>query len=168
MDTEGPLRGRAAWLWTALLISLGVNLFVAGWWAGQAVRPVFDGNVFRRGPEGGPPPGPRVSPFRILTQRLEGKISPDGMRELATIASLIETHFEQRLEMSHERRERAREILGAENFDPELFSKALIDLQTQRTTQDAELVRRIAAGMARLSRADRKILSEVTVPIPPP
>jgi hypothetical protein len=41
-------------------------------------------------------------------------------------------------------------------------------LQAQRSTQDAELTRRIVDVIGRLSGADRKILADVTVLIPPP
>ena len=58
--------------------------------------------------------------------------------------------------------------MAAERFDSQAFTKALTDLQNQRSVQDTDLVRRIAESMARLSLADRKVLAEVMVPLPPP
>jgi uncharacterized membrane protein len=104
----------------------------------------------------------------MLTERLDGKISPEGMREVMALAEAIEMSFEKRIEASHERRERARALLSAERFDAQAFTQALTDLQSQRSVQDADLVRRIAQGIAKMSAADRKVLADVTVPLPPP
>ena len=177
MDSkDSPRTDRSKWIWTALLVSAGLNLFIGGWWAGSVVRPMMGGLWPGHGfgaPSPGPPPGengrpPRRSPFRMLTQHLDGKISADGMREVTVLAGLIEESFEQRIEASQDRRARAREILAAERFDSQAFTKALTDLQNQRSVQDTDLVRRIAESMARLSLADRKVLAEVMVPLPPP
>jgi uncharacterized membrane protein len=161
-----------------LLISIGFNLFIAGWWVGSMMmmRPGMDGR-WPGLPFGGPPPRPppddrgrqeRPSPMTMLQRRLEGRLSAEGMRDVTGLLETIDSQFTRRLEASTERRNRAREILAAENFDADAFAKALMDLQAQRSTQDAELTRHIVDVIRRLSGADRKTLADVTVFIPPP
>lgn len=104
----------------------------------------------------------------MLQRRLEGRLSAEGMRDVTGLLEALDSQFTRRLEASTERRNRAREILAAENFDADAFAKVLMDLQAQRSSQDAELTRRIVDVIGRLSGADRKILADVTVFIAPP
>lgn len=176
-DSQGPSRQSArAWVWTALLISIGFNLFIAGWWVGSMMmRPGIEGR-WPGPPFGGPPAGPhpddrgpqaRPSPVAMLQRRLEGRLSAEGMRDVARLLEMVDSQVTRRLEASAEPRNRAREILAAENFDADAFAKVLMDLQTQRSTEEAELTRRTVDVIRRLSGADRKALADVTVFIPP-
>lgn len=187
MTSESPLgQRRRALIGIALMASVGVNVFVAGWWFGTAVRPAMNGVWFERGPGPGPGPGPGgpggpwpgpppgagqgvvVSRMQMLANRLQGRLSPDGMAQVESLLKDIDTHFMQRMGTSAPLRERAKQILVAEPFDAEAFSKIFLDLQAQRTKSDAELARRIVDVIAKLPQEDRKVLAEITLFLPPP
>lgn len=181
MTSESPLgQRRRALIGIALMASVGVNVFAAGWWFGTAVRPAMNNVGFNRGPgPGGPggawpgpppgsPPGAGFSPMQMLANHLQGRLSPDGMAQIESLLKDFDTHFMQRMGTSAPLRERAKQVLVAEPFDVEAFSKTFLDLQAQRTRNDAELARRIVDVMAKLSHEDRKVLAEVTLFLPPP
>jgi uncharacterized membrane protein len=172
MEAERPLRPAGSnWIWFALVVSIGLNLFAAGWWFGSVVRPSMDGLRFAPPPPWpGPPPegGPRRHPFGALLRRLDGKLSPEGMREVADAVEAIDAHFVRGFAASAEARERARQMLAADPFDAEAFTKAIGDLQAQRFAGEAELTREIVQRISKLSLADRKALADATVFIPPP
>ena len=164
--SEAPRgRERPGRLWTALVISLGLNLFLAGWWAGAVLRPW-------------PPPPP--GPLHMLSQRLACRLSPAAFREVGALIDAIGERFVSQMQDSAPLRSRLRAILMADAFDVAAFVTTLEALTAARTRNDGDISRRIAAVVAGLSAADRAVLADVALaspaglfggapgPLPPP
>src|SRR5258707_12893301 len=109
----------------ALILSLGVNLFVAGWLVGD-----------RAGRFGPPPPPGSMQPFR---DSLEGRLSPEGARVMDTMIRSFQDrgirHF-RRFEEIGERMEKA--LVGG-SFDRAGFLAAAQELSTEQTVDRGEV-----------------------------
>jgi uncharacterized membrane protein len=166
MTEAPPGRARPGRLWTALVASLGLNLFLAGWWVGAVLRPW--------------PPAPPPGPLHMLSQRLAGRLSPAAFREVSALIDAIGERLVRQIEDGAPLRGRLRAILVADVFDAAAFVATLDELTAARTRNDGDISRRIAAVVAGLSAADRAVLADVALaspaglfggapgPLPPP
>jgi hypothetical protein len=130
----------------ALVISVGVNLFVAGWLVGD------------RAGYRGPPPQPRsMQPFLAS---LEGTLSPDGISIMDTMVRGLQGRgqFFRRFEDLGERMQKA--VVG-ERFDRAAFLAAAQELSAEQSADRIAVAEEIANAMEKLSPEDRKRLSEM-------
>jgi hypothetical protein len=132
----------------ALIVSLGVNLFVAGWLVGDRAG--------KFGPL--PPPPGSMQPF---LDSLESRLSPEGTRIMdATIRSFQDRAFRhfRRLEEIGERMEKA---LDGGSFDRARFLATAQELSAEQAVDRNEVAEQIANAIEKLSPEDRKRLSEM-------
>jgi uncharacterized membrane protein len=153
MTEAPPARARPSRLWMALVASLGLNLFLAGWWVGAVLRPW--------------PPAPPPGPLHMLSQRLAGRLSPAAFREVSALIDAIGEHFVRQIADGAPLRGRLRAILMADVFDAAAFVTTLDELTAARTRNDGDISRRIAAVVAGLPAADRAVLADVALASPP-
>jgi uncharacterized membrane protein len=132
----------------ALVVSLGLNVFVAGWLVGD-----------RAGRFGPPPPPPgSMQPF---LDSLESRLSPEGARIMDTTIRGFKDrsirHF-RRLEEIGERMEKA--LVGG-SFDRARFLATAQELSSEQAVDRSEVAEQIATAIEKLSPEDRKHLSEM-------
>lgn len=131
----------------ALILSLGVNLFVAGWLVGD-----------RAGKFGPSPPPGSMQPF---LDSLENRLSPEGARIMdATIRGFRDRAFRhfRRLEEIGDRMEKA---LNGGSFDRAGFLATAQELSAEQAVDRSEVAEQIANAIEKLSPEDRKRLSEM-------
>jgi uncharacterized membrane protein len=136
----------------ALLGSLGLNLFFAGWGLGVGLRP--------------PPPG-RGGPFGGLEHELRGRLSPDGMSKVESLIGDIDAGFRREFGASDSIRQELHAVLIAEPFSSNDFMRTLGQLNARRTDFDSTMARRIAEFVAGLSPEDRRIFADAVLRMPP-
>lgn len=141
---------RSGVLRIALLVSLGINLFLAGSWVGSLVRS-----------DGAPPPRPR--PLHAAVQELRGRISTDSFDKIEALVGEIDGRF--RASPADPRRmdERLRVLLGAETFDPAAFATTVDTFLAARSETDKAIARRIGEVLAGVPVSDRKVIAEVVL-----
>lgn len=152
---------RSVALWGVVVVSLGINLFLAGSWVGTLVRP------------GGwpPPPGPR--PLQNLAHDLQGRVAPDSLAKVEALIGEVDRRIRSGPADPHRLEEQVRGLLGADTFDAATFIRAVDQFITARTENDRAIAQRIAEVVAGMPVADRKVLAEVVLrprgpPGPPP
>ena len=134
----------------ALLVSLGVNLFLAGSWAGSLVR------------SDGPPP-PRPRPLQNAVQELQGRISNDSFAKIEALVGEIDGRFRSSPADPRRMDEKLRALLGAETFDPAAFAATVDTFLAARSETDKAIARRIGEVLAGVPVADRKVIAEVVL-----
>jgi hypothetical protein len=130
----------------ALVISVGVNLFVVGWLVGD------------RAGYRGPPPQPHS--MRPFLASLEGTLSPDGVRIMDTMVRGLQGHG-QRYRRFEDLGERMQKALVGERFDRTVFMAAAQELSAEQSAHRIAVAGEIADAMEKLSPEDRKRLSEM-------
>jgi uncharacterized membrane protein len=132
----------------ALIVSVGVNVFIAGWLVGD-----------RAGRFGPPPPPPgSMQPFR---DSFENTLSPDGARIMDTVVRTLQGRGAQHFHSFQELGERMEQALVGEAFDRAGFLAAARELSAEQATDRGEVAEQIADAIAKLSPEDRKRLSEM-------
>lgn len=152
-DDGAPMRIRTL-LTTVLLVSLGINLFLAGSFVGTVLRPAFDR-----------PPGPPG--LQRIVRDLDGRLSPDAMTKIRDLTREIDERIRSGPADPRRLHDELRGLLEAENFDAAAFVGKLDAFVSARTVNDRVIIHRIAEVVAGLSRADRKALAEVALRPPP-
>lgn len=142
---------RSVTLWGVVLVSLGINLFLAGSWVGTLMRP------------GGwpPPPGPR--PLQNVAHELQGRITPDSLAKVETLIAEIDRRIRSGPADPRRLEEQVRSLLGADTFDAATFTGTVDQFITTRTENDRAIARRIAEVVAGMPVADRRVLAEVVL-----
>jgi hypothetical protein len=130
----------------ALVISVGANLFVAGWLVGD------------RAGYRGPPPQPRS--MRPFLASLEGTLSPDGIRIMDTMVRGLQGGG-QRFRRFEDLGERMQKALVGERFDRAVFMAAAQELSAEQSADRIAVAEEIANAMEKLSPEDRNRLSEM-------
>jgi uncharacterized membrane protein len=150
-DAAAPGRNSPRLTRIALLGSLGLNLFFAGWWFGGAMRP--------------PPPGPHG--MHDLDRMLRGRLSADGMSKVDGLLRQVDSGFRQQFGEMEAVRRQLHAILVTETFDSDAFIKALEALNANRAKFDSNMTRHIADIVGSLSAEDRRILADTVLSLPP-
>jgi hypothetical protein len=152
---------RSSVLWSVMLVSLGINLFLAGSWVGTLMRP------------GGWPPPPRPGPLQSVAHDLQGRITPDSMAKVEALIAEIDRRIRSGPADPGRLEEQVRNLLRADGFDAATFTGTVDQFITTRTENDRAIARRIAEVVAGMPVADRKVLADVVLrprgpPGPPP
>jgi len=137
-----------------LLVSLGLNLFFAGWLAGSGFR-------------WHPPPPPMDGRFGMLERQLEGRLSPEGMAKVGALLRDIDTGMRNQFDAGESLRRQLHALLTAEVFNGDDFVRAVDSLNVGRAKFDNDVARRVAAVMAGLSARDRAIFADAVLSMPP-
>jgi uncharacterized membrane protein len=140
-------------IYLALLASLGLNLFFAGWWVGAGLRP--------------PPPHEPGGPLHELEHRLQGRLSPAGMSAVERLIEEIDAGFRHQFDAGDAIRRQLHQILISEPFKPEDFVRTLGELTAGRSSFDSTVAQRVAAFAAGLSPEDRRIFADAILAMPP-
>lgn len=159
-ETRPSRWGASALIRLALVASLGLNLFFAGYWIGSTLNPTFQ-----------PPwPKPGRGPLHMIAERLRAKLSADGMSKIDKLVDDIEAHMRASMAATEPARQKLKASVAASPFEPEAFIAALGELSAGRTKRDEEAGRRIARTIAELTPEDRKVLADfiLLLPNPPP
>jgi uncharacterized membrane protein len=155
MMERTPLRALLPkWGRAALVVSLGLNLFFAGWLFGVWASP------WRYGP---PPPGP----MQRLSERLRHSLSEDGYRIVNDVIRDFDADNARHFRDTAPLRDAVKTALAAKDFDRAAFASTLADLNAEVARHSAQLNVRIADAMAKLSSDDRQRIAELTLPPPP-
>jgi uncharacterized membrane protein len=128
-----------------LIVSVGVNVFVAGWLLGD-----------RAGHFGPPPPR---SPQRFIDS-LEGRLSPEGARIMDAMVRGFQDRGPRQFRRMEDLGERMEQALAGEAFDRAGFLAAARELSDEQTAARGEVAERIAGALDKLSPEDRKLLIE--------
>ena len=145
----------AGWI---LLVSLGLNLFLAGLWLGS--RSDF--------PQFVPPPFTAPQPRPVtLGERLASQLSPEGLAKvegpIAQLDSVMRRGFEERQEIF----DQLRELVAAEPYDAAAV-KALLDrLPEQRLSGEGAQWNIVADILGSLSDHDRRAFADSVFLRPP-
>ena len=150
-DASGRL-----WLRGALIASLGINLFFAGWWVGDALN--------RR------PPPPPFGQFQTLLARVEGKLSAEGATRVRALVAELESRHGPGGPGGPPpiSPNRLYAVVVAPDFDKAAFLQVIESFHTARLARDRDLDRRIAEVLATLAIADRRVLADAVMQLPPP
>jgi Heavy-metal resistance len=132
----------------ALVVSVGVNLFVAGWLVGD-----------RAGRFGPPPPPP--GSMRGFLDSLQSKLSPEGARIMDAMVRNFEDRSFQHFRRFEDLGERMQSALAGEPFDRAGFLAAAHELSAEQAADRSEGAEQIADAIEKLSPEDRKRLSEM-------
>lgn len=137
----------------ALFISLGFNLFVAGWWVGD---------IWRR-----PPmmemPAPNTS---FLANMVRARVSPDTMQAIGPSLEAIETTFRTGFEARNAIFVELRAAVSADPYDSATVERLLSTLVTNRTETETEQWHQVGETLGRLPAGQREILAEIFFPLP--
>ena len=132
----------------ALVISVGVNVFVAGWLVGD-----------RAGRFGPPPPPPgSMQPFR---DSLENTLSPEGARIMDAMVRNIEDLGFQHFRKFEDLGVRLQQTLVGDAFDRAGFLVAAHELSAEQASGRDHVAEQIADAIAKLSPEDRRRLSDM-------
>jgi hypothetical protein len=132
----------------ALVVSIGVNLFVAGWLVGD-----------RAGRFGPPPPPP--GSMRGFLDSLESELSPEGARIMDAMVRNFQDRSFQHFRSFEDLGERMQSALAGEPFDRAGFLAAAHELSAEQAADRSEGAEQIANAIEKLSPEDRKRLSEM-------
>jgi len=130
----------------ALIVSLGANLFVAGWLVGD------------RAARFGPPPPGSMQPF---LDSLESRLSPAGARIMDSAVRSLQDRGIQHSRRFEELGERMEKALTGESFDRAGFLIAARELGAEQAADRGEVAEQIADAIEKLSPGDRLRLSEM-------
>jgi heavy-metal resistance protein len=131
-----------------LVVSVGVNVFVAGWLVGD-----------RAGRFGPPPPPPRsLQPF---LDSLENRLSPEGAGIMDAMVRGFQDRGIRHFHKFEDLGERMEQALVGETFDRAGFLAAARELSDEQTAERSEVAEQIAGAIAKLSLEDRKRLAEM-------
>lgn len=162
-DAKGPRWGTVAQLRIILLLSLGLNLFLGGYWLGS----YLNRSMHSLGPGPGGP-----GRLQAIAERLRGQISPDAMHKIDGLVVEIDTIFRDRRPGGGDVRSQIQQIVADSQFDQQKFMDVIERLNSVRTSSDREIASRIASVLSQLSPQDRRVLANVVltqiVPPPPP
>ena len=129
----------------ALYVSLGVNLFIVGWWVGD---------VWRR------PPMMEPRPFNVAFMA-QDRLDPATMQSigpiLGAIDSVIRTGFDERIQTFAD----LREAVAADPYDPVAVDALLGRLVDQRNGTETAQWKLVGEALATLSARDRDALASV-------
>jgi uncharacterized membrane protein len=131
-----------------LIVSLGANLFVAGWLLGDRAT--------RFGPT--PPPPGSMQPF---LDSLESRLSPAGARIMDSAVRSLQDRGIQHFRRFEELGERMEKALAGEAFDRAGFLAAARELGAEQAADRGEVAEQIADAIEKLSPEDRLRLSEM-------
>jgi len=153
IDHNPPTSGAAQRLIPlALLVSLGLNLFFAGWLFGSGFRPH---------------PPPMGGPFHVLEHQLEGRLSPDGMAKVGGLLRELEAGMHGQFDSGDALRRRLHATLVAEPFNRDDFMRAADALSAGRAKFDNNAAQRVADVLAALSATDRASFADALLSLPP-
>lgn len=163
---------RDRFIQTALLASIGLNLFllgtlVPGWLGhGRDKGPGFPGPIAQRmmmppgGPDMGPLGGPGGGPFMII-RRLANELPPAD-------AAILNEHFEAgttrltgQMESFRDHVDRARALLRADPFDADALRAELRDASAKRQSLDQDMMEAMIGLLSKLSPEGRRRLAEM-------
>lgn len=134
---------RSSWLPIVLLVSLGANLFLAGWLlGGRSLRP--------------PPPPPDH-----FNDQIHERLSSDGAKVMQTAFDAIRRRFETHAREGRALRDRQMSLLQAEPFDADAYVRALQDSRVARERDRVLADQEIARAIALLSPDDRHQLAAI-------
>lgn len=143
----------------ALIISLCVNLLLAGLIAIPLVRFAFHGPFFGRPPMGdalGPPGVERAQMHQMLSPRTLMHAAPDKADK---IKAVLDTHRE-RIDtlrgQSMAARRKVMDVFGAAMFDQAAFDKALTDMQAADGAFEKEILKVVSETAGTLSPEERQ------------
>lgn len=131
-----------------LLVSLGCNLFLAGW---------IIGGFWRM-----PPPPPS------LAQRVQDRISVEGFDKIKPALAELDSLFFAGADRMREHMDAIRKAAAAEPFDPEKVRQLVADLPFKRSGDDEKLAATIMKILVDLSPADRVAAADGLFRPPPP
>lgn len=137
----------------ALFLSLGFNLFVAGW---------FVGDVWRR-----PPmmemPAPNAS---LLVNMIGQRVSPQTMAVIAPSIEAIDATFRAGFEARTAIFVQLRAAVSADPYDADTVNQLFASLVSARTGTETAQWRQVSETLAQLSASERLVLAEIFFPLP--
>lgn len=140
----------------ALFVSLGLNLFVVGWWVGD---------ISRRPPPMQPQP---LTMANMVKDRLSDETMEAIRPSLDALDAVIRDGFVNRTELFA----KLREAVAADPYDQALVEDLLGQLVSQRTTAETEQWQIIGEALAHLTTEQRGALADIVFvrpnPMPPP
>jgi Heavy-metal resistance len=132
----------------ALMVSVGINLFVAGWLVGD------------RAGRFGPPPPPLGS-MQSFLDSLESKLSPEGAGIMDTMVRNLKDRSFQHFRRFEDLGLRMQRALAGEPFDRAGFLTAAHELSAEQAADRSDGAEQIADAIEKLSPEDRKRLLEM-------
>ena len=102
-----------------------------------------------------------------MADRLRGTMSEDGMAKIDALIRDLDTRFAQRISATERSRTRIKGLLAAPDFDSAAFASALAEFHAESESDRADVDRRIADVVSRLSAEDRRKLADVTLAFRP-
>lgn len=135
----------------ALVASLALNLFLAGWIVGAWTRP--------------PPPPPFA-----LAERLKQSLSPAGRARVAAELDQLDTAMVDTFARFETARHGIAAVIGRADFDAEALRATLSALSDVRGADERRITDRLVALLAQLDGADRARVAAALLgpPGPPP
>jgi uncharacterized membrane protein len=131
-----------------LVVSVGANLFFAGWILG-------DRSAFAlREP---PPPGP-------FAEHVRAALSPQGAEIMRTTFGKMRERFEANFDEIRAEHARKEKLLGADPFDRAAFLAEINAERVERADDEAEANEIFSDGIAQLSVDDRRKLAALRLP----
>lgn len=137
----------------ALIISVGFNLFVAGWWVGD---------IWHRPPMMGMP-APNIS---FLENLVKDRVSPETIEAIGPSLELIDATFRAGFDARTAIFADLRVAVSAEPYDPAAVSELFSVLVNSRTQTETEQWRQIGETLGQLPADQRSILADIFFPAP--
>jgi uncharacterized membrane protein len=130
-----------------LFLSVGANLFVAGWLLGGH-------SLHRRSP-------PPAMPIGLFGDQINTELSADGARIMREAFEGLRTRFAAHSQAIKSTRDRVTAVLKAEPFSAADYMAASREAQTERESDRAQADAEIANAIGRLSPDDRRRLADL-------
>lgn len=137
----------------ALFISLGFNLFVAGWWVGD---------VWRRPPM----MEMRAPDSSFLADMVKERVSAETMQAIGPSLEAIDATFRAGFEARSAIFVALRAAVAADPYDAAAVSQLFASLVSARTETETAQWRQVGDTLALLSAGEREILAEIFFPLP--
>lgn len=138
----------------ALFISLGINLFIAGLWFGDAWhRPPM---MLPQGPNGS-----------FLTNMARDRLSAETLQDIGPSLNAIDATFRAGFDARSAIFAELRDAVSADPYDVARVDALFADLVNTRTKTETEQWRQVGETLGRLSASERLILADLFFPLPP-
>lgn len=138
-----------------LIASLAFNIFLAGWWVGDVLRPR----------PGFMPPMPRPMTF---ADRVRDSLSEEGRQIAGPLLAEIDQVLREGFESRQAQFDRLRELASQDPIDSAAFDATLAAIPDARLENEREQWRLTRELLDQLSPADRMALARFVFPQPRP
>ena len=150
------VRPRRPWFTILLIGSLGLNVFLGGLLAGHWVAGLSEPRAMAFGQ----PRGPGAPPGRMITDRMAAALPADDRPRFEAIMAKHRPAVTEAAARFHEARDKVRDVLAKEPFDPAALDRAFAEQRERNTALQVAIQTSIAEAASNLPPEARQRLAD--------